>query len=71
MEDGYIRMIQCFLQPNLMIHRKEAPNSLIEKEVLELDPDGRAQVMPREDHQIDPVYLLFMPHKQDEFGEFL
>ena len=69
-EDGYIRLLQCFLQPALMIQRKEAPNALSEKQVLKLGPEGIAQVIHKEGTQIDPIYHLFMPDKPEELGEF-
>ena len=69
-EDGYIRLLQCFLQPSLMIQRKEAPNALSEKQVLNLDLGRRAQVIHKEGTQIDPIYHLFMPDNPEELGEF-
>ena len=36
-EEGYIRLIQCFLNPALMLNRPESPNPLTgDQQVLEL-----------------------------------
>ena len=69
-EEGYIRLIQCFLQPDLMLQRKESPNSLTERQVLELGPDGRPQVIPRQGDQQDPLYQLFIPAQPDDIGNY-
>lgn len=67
-EEGYIRLIQCFLQPGLMLERKESPNSLTERQVLELGSEGKVQVMQRQGPQMDPVYQLFQPDNPEELG---
>ena len=69
-EEGYIRLIQCFLHPKLMLERPEAPNSLTEKQVMELGPDGRPHLLQREGAgpQVDPVYQLFMPERPEDTG---
>ncbi len=68
-EEGYIRIIQCFLLPDLMIQRKEGPNALTEQDVLELDKEGRPRVIERAGTQVDPLYQLFMPDNPDQIGE--
>lgn len=67
-EEGYIRLIQCFLLPSLMLQRKESPNSLTEHQVMELDPEGRPHVLQRPGTQVDPIYQLFVPDNQDQLG---
>ena len=59
-EEGYVRMIQCLLFPDLMIHREEAPNVL---------RDGRHQPIKRCGNEMDPVYELFMPPNPEQQGE--
>ena len=70
-EEGYIRIIQCFLQPNLMLHRKESPNSLTERQVLELGVDGKAQVLQRPGAHVDPLYQLFVPDQPEDIGTYV
>ncbi len=68
-EEGYVRMIQCFLLPELMIRRPEAPNVLREDlAVLELTPDGRQRPIRRGGSETDPVYELFMPIHTEQQG---
>ncbi len=65
-------MIQCFLLPELMIERKEAPNALREDEVvIELTPDGRHRPIRRGGNEMDPVYELFMPSHPEQQGAVL
>ena len=68
-EDGYIRLLQCFLNPALMVQRKEAPNALTDQQVLQLGADGRARVIHKEGQQVDPIYLLFMPEESEKLGK--
>ena len=70
-EEGYIRLIQCFLQPDLMLQRKESPNSLTERQVLELGPDGKARVIQQQGAHRDPLYQLFVPTQPDDTGMFV
>ena len=70
-EEGYVRLIQCFLKPDFMHQHKESPNPLTERQVLELEPDGRVQVIPQEGAQWDPLYKLFMPTQADDIGMFM
>ncbi len=67
-EEGYIRLLQCFLNPALMIQRKEAPNALTDQQVLQLGPDGRPRVMTKAGHQVDPIYQLFVPDQVNQLG---
>ncbi len=69
-EEGYIRMIQCFLHPRLMLERRENPNSLTERQVMELGADGRPHLLQQEGvgPQVDPVYQLFVPDKPEDIG---
>ena len=67
-EEGYIHLIQCFLEPNRMVQCKESPNSLTERE---LGPDGRPQVIPQDNIQWDPLYQLFMPTQPDDIGMYM
>ena len=68
-EDGYIRLLQCFLNPALMVQHKEAPNALTDQQVLQLGADGRARVIHKEGQQVDPIYLLFMPEESEKLGK--
>ena len=62
-EEGYVRMIRCFLLPELMIQQKEAPNALREDEV-----DRRHRPIRRGGNEMDPVYELFMPSHPEQQG---
>jgi len=68
-EDGYIRLLQCFLNPALMVERREAPNALTDQQVLQLGSDGRAKVLQKEGQKVDPIYLLFRPGREEKLGE--
>ena len=71
-EEGYIRLIQCVLNPALMLNRPESPNPLTGDElVLELLPDGRHRPLRRRGGQgtEDPLYKLFVPDKDVKQGE--
>ena len=65
-EDGYIRLLQCFLNPALMVQRKEAPNALTDQQ---LGADGRARVIHKVGQQVDPIYLLFIPEESEKLGK--
>lgn len=67
-EEGYVRLIQCFLKPGLMLERPESPNALTEQQVLQLGLDGKAHVLKRQGAQVDPIYQLFVPSNPDELG---
>ena len=68
-EDGYIRLLQCFLNPALMVEHKEAPNALTDQQVLQLGSDGRAKVLHREGQQVDPIYQFFRPGQEEKLGK--
>lgn len=59
-DEGCIRLIQCFLQPDLMLEHSENPNPLTEEKVFELGPDNTPRVRQHEEVHSDPVYQLFM-----------
>ena len=59
-EEGYIRLIQCFLQPSLMLQRPELSKSQSWLQVGEASGQLSAPA--------DPIYQLFMPHKPDQQG---
>ena len=68
-EEGYIRLIQCFLCPDLMLNRKEVPNVLREDQaVLELTSDGRHRPIRRGGNEMDPVHDLFVPENPEQQG---
>ena len=60
-EEGCIRLIQCFLNPQLMLCHPESPNPL---HVLELVPRGGHLTLERRGKKVDPLYQLFMPTNQ-------
>ena len=68
-EEGYIRLIQCFLNPQLMLNRPESANPLDGQQVLEITPDGRTTLIKRTGKQFDPLYKLFMPDDRRKQGE--
>ena len=72
-EEGYIRLIQCFLNPRLMLERKENPNSLTERQVMEIGADGRPHLLQRggAGPQVDPVYQLFVPDNPEDIGTLM
>ena len=60
-EKGCIRLIQCFLNPKLMLCHSESPNSLQEDHsVLELEREGK---------KIDPLHQLFVQSEHKPIGE--
>ena len=71
-EDGYIRLIQCFLNPGLMLQREESPNPLRDDEtVIELTADGRHRPVQRDGEKADPLYELFVPKDPQNEGDRL
>ena len=66
-DKGFIRLIQCFLDPDLMLECKETPNPLKEEQVLEL-VDGRFQKLCRPGEESDPLYQLFVPDHNAKLG---
>ena len=71
-EEGYIRLIQCFLNPGLMLNRPESPNPLTgDQQVLELLPGGGHRPMRRNGQSMeDPLYKLFVPDKDVKQGMY-
>ena len=70
-EKGCIRMIQCFLLPDLMVHQKEAPNVVpdIDQTISECVSDSSGQLQ-QQGKERDPVYELFMPTNQELMGNY-
>ena len=73
LEEGEIRLFQCFLDTQLMTERPENPNPLRGDEiVLELAPGGghrRRQPRGRTD-TVDPLHQLFVPKDPKQTGEW-
>ena len=63
-EDGYIRLIQCFLQPKLMLQCPELSKSHSRVPVGEVSGH-----LPKPTAPVDPIYQLFMPLKPDQQGQ--
>lgn len=55
-DKGYIRLVQCFLSPNLLVRCKENPTSTYQQE------------SKNQREQFDYLYDLFDPTKQDGLG---
>ena len=72
-EEGYIRLIQCFLNPALMQNRPESPNPLTgDQQVLELLPGGGHRPLRRPGQAMeDPLYKLFVPNKDVKQGRLV
>ena len=71
-EEGYIRLIQCFLNPQLMLCHPESPNPLREDTpVLELVPGVGHRTLERKGKKVDPLHQLFMPTSQQQMGEHI
>ena len=71
-EDSYIRLIQCFLNPGLMLWREESPNPLRDDEaVIELTADGQHRPIQRDGEKADPLYELFVPKDPNSEGKSL
>ena len=69
-EEGYIRLIQCFLNPDLMLNRPESPNPLADdQQVLELVPGGGAKPIKRRGQtKEDPLHSLFVFNEDEKQG---
>ena len=70
-EEGYIRLIQCFLNPDLMLNRPESPNPLTgDQQVLELIPGGGARPIRTRGQQAkeDPLHKLFVCSEDEKQG---
>ena len=60
-EEGYIRLIQCFLNPKLMLCHSETP--------IPLQEDHSVLGLEREGKTIDPLHQLFMQSEHKQIGE--
>ena len=59
-EEGYIRLIQCFLQPGLMLQHPELSRSHSRVQGGEV-----SEHLPQQPPQaVDPIYQLFMSDQQ-------
>ena len=69
-EEGYIRVIQCFLNPDLMLNRPESPNPLTgDQQVLELLPRGGHRPIQRRGQAMeDPLHNMFVRDDKDKEG---
>ena len=68
-EDGYIRLIQCFLNPELMLKKPEPPNVLRDDQpVMELLPGGGYRPRHQEGKLADPLHQLFQPEDPQKQG---
>ncbi len=69
-EEGYIRLIQCFLNPGMMLQVEESPNPLRDDEqVIELTREGGHRPVQRQGVKVDPLYQLFVPQDPDKEGQ--
>ena len=69
-EDSYIRLIQCFLNPELMLKNPEPPNVLRDDQpIIELTPGGGYRPRPRDGKREDPLHLLFQPEGPQQQGK--
>ena len=62
-EEGYICLIQCFLDPKLMLKCLEPPYPLTGNKVLKITPDFRSHPVPKEMKEEDPLHKLFFLSK--------
>ena len=63
-KEGCVRLIQCFLNPKLMLCHPESPRAL-----WELVHEGRKPKLEREEKKIDFLYQLFTPNEHQQIGE--
>ena len=63
-EKGCIRLIQCFLNPELMICHPESP-----KPLKDLVLGSSYHRLDREGKKIDHLYQLFIPIEHQQIGE--
>lgn len=68
-EEGYIRLLRCFLHPNLMLQHRESSSSLTERQVLELGVNGAPTDLQH--HEDDPLHQLFFPDNSEQLGRYL
>ena len=71
-EKGCIRLIQCFLNPELMFCCPESPNPLQENApVIELVPGGGHRILERRGKKIDPLHQLFKASEHEQIGRYV
>ena len=63
-EKGCIRLIQCFLDPELMICHPESPKPFQESVL-----GGNYHRLDREGKKNDHLYQLFTPNEHQQIGE--
>ena len=69
LEEGYVHIIQCFLNPGLIKNCPEVPNPLNEHEqVLELHGGGHQPIKREGQEKDDPLFRLFHEVKQGTCG---
>ena len=68
-EKGCVKMIQCFLLPDLMINQEEAPNLIpdVDQTISECVSDSTCQLQ-QQGKARDPVHELFVPSNQEFMG---
>ena len=72
LDEGEIRLIQCFLDPQLMRKVEEHPNPLRDDEVvLELVQGGGHRPRRRGGSKVDPLHQLFVPDNPQQVGKKL
>ena len=57
-EKGYVHLIQCFLQPGLMLQSQEIPNTATQQQMLS------AHALHCLETPTDPIYKLFDPNTE-------
>ena len=68
-EEGYVRIIQCFLNPELMLKCPESPNPLADdEEVLELHGRGHRPTKRSAQTKEDPLHALFFRTNESKQG---
>jgi hypothetical protein len=65
-DKAYIRLIQCFLSPNLFVRLKESPNPCTDREKQDRE-DGRFN--ENVENHADYLYELFDPNSQVSQGQ--
>lgn len=65
-EGSYIRLLRCFLHPDLILPHEESPSSLTEQQVLDLGVHGITQDIKCEGKHVDPLHQLFFADNESE-----
>ena len=73
-EGGHIRLIQCFLNPDLMLQREELPSSLRDSAEQtraggQQTRAGGHQPAQRDIVKVDPLYQLLVPNDPERKGQ--